>query len=226
MRNVNNAVIGPPSAACEVVADYVRNEIDLEASRPATAWKQANPIAFSCDWRGKNRDPSRETRVRLLWSDATLYLRFECRYRELRVFPDSEPSGRRDQLWDRDVAEAFLQPDPSRERFYREFEVSPNGMWIDLDIFPGGRADLNSGLERSVFLDENTRTWAAELGIPLRSLTNNFDPSAIWRANFYRIEGQQEPRAYLAWQPTHTPQPNFHVPQAFGRLRFARSIAA
>ena len=66
-------------------------------------------------------------------------------------------------LWDRDVAEAFLQPDPSRERYYREFEVSPNGMWIDLDIFPGGLADLKSGLKKSVVLDETgisgRRSW-------------------------------------------------------------------
>jgi alpha-galactosidase len=39
--------------------------------------------------------------------------------------------------------------------------------------------------------------------------------------NFYRVEGPQEPRAYLAWRPTKTPQPNFHVPSAFGKLRFA-----
>jgi alpha-galactosidase len=221
-----NAVIGPPSSASEVVAGYISHEINLEASRPATEWKQANPIAFASDWQGKNRDPTRETRVRVLWSDETLFLRFECRYRELFVFPDSAPSGRRDHLWDRDVAEAFLQPDPSRQRFYREFEVSPNGMWIDLDIFPDGRTDLNSGLKRSVFLDEKSRTWSAELGIPLRLLTDGFDPSAIWRANFYRIEGKQEPRAYLAWQPTYTPQPNFHVPGAFGWLRFVRPTGA
>ena len=72
-------------------------------------------------------------------------------------------NGRRDHLWDRDVAEAFLQPDPSRAHYYREFEVSPNGMWIDLDIFPGGLADLKSGLKKSVFLDEKgldgQRSW-------------------------------------------------------------------
>ena len=79
-------------------------------------------------------------------------------------------------LWDRDVAEAFLQPDPSRERFYREFEVSPNGMWIDLDIFPGGLADLKSGVQRSVVLDEKSRKWDAELAIPMKSLTHEFRP--------------------------------------------------
>ena len=47
------------------------------------------------------------------------------------------------------------------------------------------------------------------------------DPRASWRANFYRVEGSKEPRAYLAWQATRTAQPNFHVPRAFGKLRFA-----
>ena len=121
----------------------------------------------------------------------------------------------------RDVAEAFLQPDPSRERYYREFEVAPNGMWIDLDVFPGGISDLKSGLERSIILNQKAKTWAAELAIPMKSLTTNFDPTAVWRANFYRVEGPTEPRAYLAWQPTRTPGPNFHVPSAFGSLRFA-----
>jgi alpha-galactosidase len=223
---IEKNVVSEPSSSSELVATYVSHEISLDASHPAAEWKQALPIAFSSDWQGENPDSSRETRVRVLWSERTLFLRFECRYRELHLFPDSEPNGRRDHLWDRDVAEAFLQPDPSRERFYREFEVSPNGMWIALDIFPGGRADLESGLERSVFLDEKSLTWSAELGIPLRLLTARFDASAMWRANFYRIEGQQEPRSYLAWQPTHTPQPNFHVPRAFGWLRFASSAGA
>ena len=53
----------------------------------------------------------------------------------------------------------------------------------------------------------------------MKALTPNFDPKAIWRANFYRIEGKEEPRTYMAWQATGTPQPNFHVPSAFGSLR-------
>ena len=206
----------------EIVAVHIDDrEFALDAGRIGDDWVKADPIAFCSDWQGQNTDSGRETQVRILWSQRHLYLRFECRYRELFVFEDSDPSGRRDHLWDRDVAEAFLQPDPSRERFYREFEVSPNGMWVDLDIFPGGLADLKSGLRRSVILDEKARKWTAELAIPMKSLTAKFDPTAIWRANFYRVEGSKEPRAYLAWQPTHTPQPNFHVPRAFGKLRFA-----
>jgi alpha-galactosidase len=158
----------------------------------------------------------------MLWSERSLYLRFRCRYRELCVFADAAPNGRRDYLWDRDVAEAFLQPDPTQKRYYRELEVSPNGMWIDLDIFPGGRADLKSGLQRSVVLNRQQHIWTAEIAIPVKALTAHFAPSAAWRANFYRVEGRTEPRAYLAWQPTRTPQPDFHVPDAFGTLRFAK----
>jgi alpha-galactosidase len=221
MMSQNNMPSPCANPTAEAVATYVSREVTLDAAHPAAEWQAAQPLAFCSDWQGKEPDPGRETQVRLLWSDTTLYLRFECHYRELHVFSDSDPNGRRDHLWDRDVAEAFLQPDPSRERYYREFEVSPNGMWIDLDIFPGGRADLRSGLRRSVVLDEKARTWTAELAIPMKALTSTFDPQAVWRANFYRVEGKSEPRSYLAWRPTGTPEPNFHVPSAFGKLRFA-----
>jgi alpha-galactosidase len=140
----------------------------------------------------------------------------------VHAFDDAEPNGRRDHLWERDVVEAFLQSDPSRLRYYKEFEVAPNGYWIDLDITPGPLSDLKSNLQRSVWMDSAKKTWAAELAIPMKALTTNFDPTAVWRANFYRVEGGAEPRFYSAWQPTRSPQPNFHVPSAFGKLRFAR----
>jgi alpha-galactosidase len=213
----NSCENSPP----EVVATRLARELSLDAAHPAPEWQSAAPVAFCSDWQGKNPDPGRETQVRVLWTPTTLYLRFDCRYRELFVFPEADPDGRRDHLWDRDVAETFLQPDPSHPRYYKEFEVSPNGYWIDLDISPGGLENLRSGLRRSVWLDEKRHTWAAELATPMKSLTASFDPTAIWRANFYRVEGPSEPRSYLAWQATHTPQPNFHVPEAFGRLRFA-----
>lgn len=211
-----------PSGNDTITAVEIAREIPLDARHPAAEWQRAEPAVFCADWQGKNADPERQTSVRALWTSRTLYLRFECRYRELYVFDDSDPNGRRDQLWDRDVAEAFLQPDASRPRYYREFEVSPNGMWIDLAIFPEGHRDLNSGLTRSVWLDRDAHTWAAELAIPMQSLTPHFDPTIEWRVNFFRVEGPREPRFYSAWRATGTPEPNFHVPAAFGKMRFQR----
>jgi cellulose/xylan binding protein with CBM9 domain len=205
----------------EIVASAIQGGIQLNASQSSPEWQRAEPVRFSADWQGKNPNGELETEVRVLWSPEMLYLRFVCRYRELFVFEDSAPNGRRDHLWDRDVAEAFLQPPPSMGRNYKEFEVAPNGMWIDLEITPTGLADLKSGLTRSVHINKSCKMWTAELGIPMQSLSAEFDPAQPWRANFYRVEGKIEPRKYIAWQATNTPEPQFHVPERFGKLEFA-----
>lgn len=230
------------SSHSEIIAARASGDVRLDAGVPAKEWDLAGPVRFDTDWQGKNADPALETEVRALWSPDKLYLRFVCHHRELFVFPDGGADGRRDQLWDRDVAEAFLQPPdavprtahagaealvrevdptpPGTAKYYKEFEVAPNGMWIDLEITPSGLADLKSGVTRSVLLDEKRSMWTAELAIPMKSLTKHFDPNSTWRVNFYRVEGSIEPRKYLAWQPTMTAEPNFHVPEKFGRMRF------
>jgi len=184
------------------------------------SWERASPLRFKADWQGRNPDSERETEVRLLWTTEILFLRFRARYRTITIFVDAEANGRRDQLWNRDVAEAFLQPNGSYPRRYKEFEVSPNGFWIDLDIAPGEKHDLKSGLKRRMVLNEAQKTWTAELAIPMKCLVAKLDPTAAWRVNFYRVEGAEEPRFYSAWKPTGTKVPAFHVPEAFGELVF------
>lgn len=205
----------------KAVANRMLGPGDADGFPQQTAWESAAPLRFSADWRGENADPARETEVRLLWTPETLFLRFRSKYRTITVFPEAEPNGRRDQLWDRDVAEVFLQPDRSSLRRYKEFEVSPNGFWIDLDIAPGEKHDLKSELKRRVSLDEAKKVWTAELAIPMKCLVRKFDCPATWSVNFYRVEGAKEPRFYSAWRPTGTAVPNFHVPEAFGELVFA-----
>ena len=205
----------------KAVAVRLTAPCDAEGFPTPASWEWAAPLRFNADWQGKNAAPERETEVRLLWTPEILFLRFRARYRTITVFADAEANGRRDQLWDRDVAEAFLQADHSNVRRYKEFEVSPNGFWIDLDIAPGEKHDLKSGLKRRVVLNEAQKAWIAELVIPMKCLVAKFDPGLAWRVNFYRVEGAQEPRFYSAWKPTGTQMPNFHVPEAFGELIFA-----
>lgn len=198
---------------------------DRDGFPSAQEWEKAAPAVFCADWQGRNADAQRETQVRLLWSPEAIFARFQARYRELSVFPDASAGGRRDHLWDRDVAEVFFQAEPANPLCYTEFEVSPNGFWIDLaiDLHPGAQRlrDLRSGLARRVRIEESQKIWIAELSIPMAALTPKFDPARNWRVNFFRVEGPREPRFYSSWRPTHTEQPNFHVPEAFGTLRFA-----
>jgi Carbohydrate-binding family 9 len=196
---------------------------DAEGFPPEQAWESAPAVQFAHDWQGKNSDPQRETTARLLWTPQNLFIKFTARYRTVTVFNDADANGRRDQLWERDVAEIFLQPPEMSGRHYTEFEISPNGFWIDLEIGNPEKRDLQSGLRRRATIDEHKMTWEAVLVLPMRSLTAHFDPQQSWRVNFYRVEGAQEPRFYSAWCPTGTPVPNFHVPESFGSLIFARA---
>ena len=209
-----------PQSNPTAFAARLTGKTDGQGFPSQAAWNQAPSIQFDHDWQGENADSQRTTEVRLLWTQETLYIRFHCQYRTITVFADSRADGWRYELWDRDVAETFLQPDSSDPFVYREFEVSPNGQWIDLAVAHGKIEELHSGLRRRVVEDEKARTWTAEMALPLTSLTTRFDPKDPWRANFFRIEGEKEPRFYAAWSPTHSPKPNFHVPSAFGRLVF------
>ena len=224
-REVHCVAAGKTSSAREsdtAIAVRFGGRADAEGFPVDDAWEKAPVVQFSSDWQGKNADPQRETQVQLLWTPDALYLRFLARYRSMTVFTDAEPDGRRDRLWERDVAEVFLQPPESSGRHYKEFEVSPNGFWIDLDIGAGEKQDLRSGLRRRAKLNEQNKTWVAELVLPMKSLTAEFDLAKAWRVNFFRVEGASEPRFYSAWQSTGTPTPNFHVPDAFGKLAFEK----
>jgi alpha-galactosidase len=205
------------------VALELSSGLDTGRFPGARAWSLAQPVRFTSDWQGKHADVGRETEVRILWTNEYLYFRFRCRYRTLTVFEDGDSNGRRDHLWDRDVAEVFLQTDASRPRHYREFEISPNGMWIDLDISPDGKRNPNTGMKSRVVVNQSDKVWTAELALPMDVLSNIFDPSAEWRGNFFRVEGATEPRFYSSWRPTYTAEPNFHVPEAFGTLRFQKA---
>jgi alpha-galactosidase len=202
------------------VAVRMAEKPDAEGFPTRPSWDKAGAITFDHDWRGENSDPARATEVRMLWTPETLFLRFVSKYRSLKVYDEARSDGWRDQLWDRDVAEAFLQPDDSDPLVYKEFEIAPNGFWIDLNISHGANKEMRSGLKRRVVLDEKNQVWTADLAIPMKGLTATFDASHDWRVNFYRVEGAAEPRFYSAWSPTYSDQPNFHVPGAFGTLVF------
>ena len=212
------------AATGTAIALALTGALDKVGFPSPNAWQATEPVRFAADWQGKNPDPQRSTEVRLLWTQETLFLRFECRYRGLTTFADSDPDGRRYQLWDRDVAEVFLQPEPSSPHRYWEFEISPNGMWIDLNIDldqqPGHKGNPQSGMKSRVQVDGKRKIWTAEISLPMRTLAPDFDAQKEWRVNFFRVEGPSEPRFYSSWQPTGTAKPAFHVPQAFARLQF------
>src|SRR5258708_15721061 len=175
----------------------IAGAVDAEGFPPERAWETAPPVCFNTDWQGKNADRRRETQVRLLWNEEFLFLRFDARYRSITVFEDAGPSGRRDALWDRDVCEVFLQPPGSEAHAYKEIEVAPNGLWIDLEIAPGEKRDLQSGLRRRVNIDDAPRQSRAVLALPPTSPAQPLDTPTHPADTFFSGESAGPPRLLL-----------------------------
>ena len=91
-------------------------------------------MKFDHDASGKSHYPEVSTRAASVWTETHIYFALWSRYDSLNVYEGEDPAAERWQLWDRDVVEVFLNPQPERVNHYYEFEVAPNNQWIDLEI--------------------------------------------------------------------------------------------
>ncbi|MGB8508421.1 MAG: carbohydrate-binding family 9-like protein, partial [Pyrinomonadaceae bacterium] len=126
-------------------------------------------------------------------------------------------------LWDRDVCEFFIAPKIDDIEHYFEFEAAPTGEWIDLAIrvrAQGRETDwhFRSGMRTAVRI--NGESVTITIRVPWKALGRVPRVGERWRINFFRCVGEGATRGYVAWQPTHTPEPGFHVPQKFGWIKF------
>jgi len=189
-----------------------------------SSWDQAEPVSIDRYWSGGAAPAARHAEARLLWSSTAFYVRFEALQREALLISNSPDRSRKAVgLWDRDVCEIFVALGSNTPRKYLEFEVAPTGEWVDLAIeFEAGerRSDLSysSGMQVAARI-ENDRIISA-ISIPWTAFGKTPKPGDLWRGNLFRCVGDGPDRGYLAWQPTLTEIPNFHVPEKFGEFSF------
>jgi len=187
-------------------------------------WQQCQPIQIQRYWSGEPAMASRHAEARICWSDEALHVRFAGKQQEPLIVADNPITDKKTLgLWDRDVCEIFLAPDPEKPWRYFEFEAAPTGEWIDLGITvkPEGREtdwDYASGFTTAARL-EGERLFVG-MRIPWSDVLPKPQAGDVWRVNVFRCVGPEAPERYLAWLPTRTPEPAFHVPDVFGVLRF------
>jgi hypothetical protein len=187
-------------------------------------WKKARAVRITHYWSGKDAPPQRHAEASLLWSKNALNVRFICPQAEPLVVSEKPQTDRKTmKLWDRDVCEIFIAPDARAVESYYEFEAAPTGEWIDLAIKwkPEGHEtawDFRSGMTAAGRVSQGSVMMA--MRVPWKALGRTPRSGERWRANLFRCVGSGEGRGYLAWQPTLTEQPAFHVPQVFGWLTF------
>lgn len=203
-----------------IKADFPISQLDNKS------WQTSKTVKISKYWSGKEAPKQRRFEAKFLWSDTALYVRFEANQGEPLVVsekPNLESKTR--GLWDRDVCEIFLAPNREEFRKYFEFEIAPNGEWIDLGIYqkPDERItdwDYNSGMKSAARIEKDKVIMAIKIEWKAFGAT----PKAgdIWLGNILRAMGTEPDRGYLTWQPTMTDRPNFHVPEKFGEFLFEK----
>lgn len=207
-----------------IVAPFAATRIGVaEFDHPS--WQDAQPAHIGRLWSGDEAPASRHAEARIIWTDEALTVRFVCNQLEpFLVNQHPDLSRKTIGLWETDVCELFIAPGSETPDRYLEFEVAPTGEWIDLGIdFTSGERqtdwELHSGMIAAVRDSDSVVAMAMQL--PWSQLLPRPKPNDVWRGNLFRCTGVGNER-YLAWQPTNTPEPLFHVPEAFGWIQFVR----
>jgi hypothetical protein len=208
-----------------ILSKHVKEDFALSTDPDAAVWKAATPVFAANGPRG-DPTPGHRTEIRSRWSDQNLYFLFICPYEALNLKPNPTTTEETNKLWDWDVAEVFIGTNFQNIRRYTEFEVSPQGEWVDLDIdrdhpLPGGGWLWNSGFKVAAHIDADKKIWYGVMRIPIAKVDDRTpEPGREMRVNFYRIQGPGPRRKGIAWQPTNAA--TYHVPEAFGRLKLVK----
>ena len=214
-----------PKMTDKIKIAHIKNDFSVR-ELDNKSWKQAQDVLIDKYWSGESAPIGRRFEAKLLWSDSAIYVRFEANQTEpLVVSAAPNLQSKTKGLWDRDVCEIFLAPRKKDFRHYYEFEIAPNGEWIDLGIYqmPNQREtdwDYHSGMESSARIEKNKVVMAIK--IDFKSLKETPKAGDVWLGNILRCVGAGAPRGYLTWQPTLTKEPSFHVPERFGEFEFAK----
>lgn len=198
--------------------------VDLAGHLKAPEWQNTPAAAIDHYWSGEMAPASRHAEARILWSKKALHIRFVCNQAESLIVSATPQTAKKTiGLWDRDVCEIFIAPDPNMVERYLEFEVAPTGEWLDvaLDSTTDKRESdwtFNSHMTTAAHVEKDRVTMA--MRIPWNHWIHEPQKGERWRVNLFRCVGKDPGRGYLSWQPTRTPEPGFHVPQAFGWLVF------
>lgn len=200
---------------------FASRDVPLQTDPQSSFWRQAIPVFAENDNYG-HPVPHHRTEIRSRWTKRNLYLLYVCSYDELHLRPHPSTTSETNELWKWDVAELFIGSDWQNIRRYKEFEVSPQAEWVDLDI----NLDLpdhtvgwlwNSAFKVSARIDRSSKVWYAAMVIPLESIDSKPPHAgAAYRANLYRSQGPPESHKSICWRPTM--KESFHTPESFGKL--------
>lgn len=179
---------------------------------------------------GKEVPESIKTHVGMFWNHNEIVVFFRGKYQQLRYVSTLPPTSlvhKTHHLWElADVIEVFIGPAAAERRQYKEFQVAPDGRWIDIDVFNVlGTSNHHwfSGSRMRSFINPTLKMWSAALFLPWNCFNTQHDSGLEWNVNLYRASGKFHGDELMAWSPVGTGPRCFHRPEKFGIIQFMQT---
>ncbi len=158
-------------------------------------------------------------------SATKLYIRFDVKEKNLRAVNTTD----QDPVWQDSCVEFFCKIPGQKHYFNFEFNcigtcLATKREGRELHIVPFDSEQLmsierHSSLPRSAFKEQSGNfEWQLTVGIPLQLIgAENTD---ILLANFYKCGDETSDPHYISWNNILSENPDFHLPEFFGKLKF------
>jgi len=218
--------------------------IKIDGKLDEPAWKSAPSTGPLVDVRTgeANHTFPVNGEVKVLWSDAGLYVGFSVAETDL---VGGFKKGEKDpHLWTKDTVEIMVDPEGDGDnKDYYEIQINPQNLVFDsqFDAYnepkvdpdgPFGHQDWSANLKSAVTLDgtldkstDEDKGYTVEALIPWKSFAKaeKLPPElgSSWRINFYAMKNN----GGVAWSPI-LGQGNFHKASRFGRIVWGKPKAA
>lgn len=218
------------------VIERAQRAVPLDERVKGTPWTTANVFDIE-EFSWYEDGPKPATQGRLLYDDSALYLRFDVEDHHITA----EVTELNGPTFQDSSVEFFADPAP--ESKYFNFEANCCGQFKLAWQEPGwsergiGRELISPELADRIVVETSIpgptkraeptdEGWWLAAAIPFDVLATftgvDLAPSTDteWRGNFYR-SGVASDSQKATWNPIPKPEPVYHSPECFGRLRFA-----
>jgi hypothetical protein len=210
----------------------LNSPIVIDADWNKTAWQGVDSIMLE-NRMGDLPDFVPITHVKMLYDDLNVYVIFKVQDRFVRIVTN-EING---PVWEDACAEFFFSPDMAAPLKYFNLETTGGGTPLmcyntfPLELHYLDTTDIQE-IEMAHSLPElvpneitDSVTWTLEYKVPLELLEKYANvtrpaPGINWMANFYKCASNNSNHHYYTWAKVVSPNPNFHLPQYFGKLVF------
>lgn len=211
----------------------LNQSFQIDGNWDKSPWDRIDSIELT-NFMGRRPGFFPTVQARMAYDDAYIYVIFLVKDRYIRCITN-EING---PVWEDACVEFFFAPSPNLTERYFNLEVNCGGTPLmhynivankeikaieEEDI---RRINIAHSLPRIVDPElTNPVDWTIEYSIPIQILKKYADitsPGAgvTWRGNFFKIAENNSNPHFLTWSFVDHPEPDFHIPEFFGLLRF------